>query len=185
MAINSRLVKWFNYKALAIQKVKIHGFCDEMDLASVVEDTTGQYYSCLREYLPNLIEENGQIHNLRLSEINETFFSNLEKIISEGNIYVLHLLLYCMDRAIVQCYDALETLEDEHEEIEGLNDNWRETGIIILKRASCAWQVRNIGSCRPIYFTIFIILRSQRILRFQIIYCKSPVSLKLERSICE
>ena len=33
-----------------------------MDLASVLEDTTGQYYSRLRESLPILFEENGQIH---------------------------------------------------------------------------------------------------------------------------
>ena len=172
MAINSRLVKLFNCNAVAIQKAKIYGFCDEMDFASVVEDTTGQYYSCLREYLPNLIEENGQIHNLRLSEMNDTFFGNLEKIISEGNIYVLHLLLYCMDRAIVQCYDALETLEDEHEEIEGLNDNWRETGIIILKRASCAWQVRNIGSCEANLFHNFY-------------YIEKPKNIKISNHILQ
>ena len=37
MVNNKRLVKWFNCKASAIQKIKRHGFCDEMDLASVVE----------------------------------------------------------------------------------------------------------------------------------------------------
>ena len=147
MVNNKRLVKWFNCKASAIQKIKRHGFCDEMDLASVVEDTTGQYYSCLRESLPILFEENGQIHNLRLSEMDDSFFSSLKKVISEDDIYLLHLLVYCMDRAIIQCYNTLETFEEEYEEIEGLNDNWKETGISILKRVSCAWQVRNIGSC--------------------------------------
>ena len=146
MVNNKRLVKWFNCKASAIQKIKRHGFCNEMDLASVLENTTGQYYSRLRESLPILFEENGQIHNLRLSEMDDPFFSSLKKVISEDDIYLLHLLVYCMDRAIVQCYNTLETFEEEYEEIEGLNDNWKETGISILKRVSCAWQVRNIGS---------------------------------------
>ena len=146
MVNNKRLVKWFNCKASAIQKIKRHGFCNEMDLASVLENTTGQYYSRLRESLPILFEENGQIHNLRLSEMDDSFFSSLKKVISEDDIYLLHLLVYCMDRAIVQCYNTLETFEEEYEEIEGLNDNWKETGISILKRVSCAWQVRNIGS---------------------------------------
>ena len=48
MVNNKHMVKWFNCNASAIQKIKRHGFCNEMDLASVVEDTTGQYYSCLR-----------------------------------------------------------------------------------------------------------------------------------------
>lgn len=42
MVNNKRLVKWFNCKASAIQKIKRHGFCNEMDLASVLENTTGQ-----------------------------------------------------------------------------------------------------------------------------------------------
>lgn len=155
MVNDKRLVKYFNYEALATQKIKIYGFCDEMDLASVLEDTTGQYYFYLREHLPILLEENGQIHNLRLSEMDESFFSNLKKVIFEGDIYLLHLLVYYMDRAIVQCYNTLESFEEEYEETEGLNDNWKETGIIILKRASCVWQVRNIGSCEENLFYNF------------------------------
>ena len=119
MVNNKRLVKWFNCKASVIQKIKRHGFCNEMDLASVVEDTTGQYYFRLRESLPILFEENGQIHNLRLSEMDDSFFSSLKKVISEDDIYLLHLLVYCMDRAIIQCYNTLETFEEEYEEIEG------------------------------------------------------------------
>lgn len=161
MVNNKRLVKWFNCKASAIQKIKRHGFCDEMDLASVVEDTTGQYYSCLRESLPILFEENGQIHNLRLSEMDDSFFSSLKKVISEDDIYLLHLLVYCMDRAIIQCYNTLETFEEEYEEIEGLNDNWKETGISILKRVSCAWQVHNIGSCEESLFYNFYYIEMQ------------------------
>ena len=161
MVNNKRLVKWFNCKASVIQKIKRHGFCDEMDLASVVEDTTGQYYSRLRESLPILFEENGQIHNLRLSEMDDSFFSSLKKVISEDDIYLLHLLVYCMDRAIIQCYNTLETFEEEYEEIEGLNDNWKETGISILKRVSCAWQVRNIGSCEESLFCNFYYIEMQ------------------------
>ena len=161
MVNNKRLVKWFNCKAAAIQKIKRHGFCNEMDLASVLEDTTGQYYSRLRESLPILFEENGQIHNLRLSEMDDSFFSSLKKVISEDDIYLLHLLVYCMDRAIIQCYNTLETFEEEYEEIEGLNDNWKETGISILKRVSCAWQVRNIGSCEESLFCNFYYIEMQ------------------------
>lgn len=161
MVNNKRLVKWFNCKALAIKKIKRQGFCSEMDLASVVEDTTGQYYSRLRESLPILFEENGQIHNLRLSEIDASFFSSLEKVILEDDIYLLHLLVYCMDRAIIQCYNTLETFEEEYEEIEGLNNNWKETGICILKRVSCAWQVRNIGSCEESLFYNFYYIEKQ------------------------
>lgn len=155
MVNNKRLVKWFDCDALAIQKIKIHGFCDEMDWVSVLEDTTGQYYSDLREKLPNLFEENGHIHNLRLSEMSESFFNDLKKVISEGDIYLLHLLVYYMDRAIIQCYNTLESFEEEYEKIEGLNHNWEETGIIILKRMSCVWQVRNIGSCEESLFYNF------------------------------
>ena len=161
MVNNKRLVKWFNCKASVIQKIKRHGFCNEMDLASVVEDTTGQYYFRLRESLPILFEENGQIHNLRLSEMDDSFFSSLKKVISEDDIYLLHLLVYCMDRAIIQCYNTLETFEEEYEEIEGLNDNWKETGISILKRVSCAWQVRNIGSCEESLFCNFYYIEMQ------------------------
>ena len=161
MVNNKRLVKWFNCKALAIKKIKRQGFCNEMDLASVLEDTTGQYYSRLRESLPILFEENGQIHNLRLSEMDDSFFSSLKKVILEDDIYLLHLLVYCMDRAIIQCYNTLETFEEEYEEIEGLNDNWKETGICILKRVTCAWQVRNIGSCEESLFYNFYYIEKQ------------------------
>lgn len=178
MVNNKRLVKWFNCKASAIQKIKRHGFCDEMDLASVVEDTTGQYYSCLRESLPILFEENGQIHNLRLSEMDDSFFSSLKKVISEDDIYLLHLLVYCMDRAIIQCYNTLETFEEEYEEIEGLNDNWKETGISILKRVSCAWQVRNIGSCEESLFYNFYYIEMQEDIKISNYVLQRPSALK-------
>ena len=175
MVNNKRLVKWFNCKALAIKKIKRQGFCNEMDLASVLEDTTGQYYSRLRESLPILFEENGQIHNLRLSEMDDSFFSSLKKVILEDDIYLLHLLVYCMDRAIIQCYNTLETFEEEYEEIEGLNDNWKETGICILKRVSCAGRFAILAAVKKVCFIIFIILRSRKILRFQIMYYRGLV----------
>lgn len=178
MVNNKRLVKWFNCKASAIQKIKRHGFCDEMDLASVLEDTTGQYYSRLRESLPILFEENGQIHNLRLSEMDDSFFSSLKKVISEDDIYLLHLLVYCMDRAIIQCYNTLETFEEEYEEIEGLNDNWKETGISILKRVSCAWQVRNIGSCEESLFYNFYYIERQEDIKISNHVLQRPSVLK-------
>ena len=166
MVKNRRLVGIFNCSAMIIQEIEKQGFCDEMDLASILEDTTGQYYSCLREKLPILFEENNQIHSLRLDEMNEDFFSNLKKIISEADIYLLHLLAYCIDRAIKQCYNGLETFEEEYEEIEGLNDNCAETGIIILKRSTCAWHVRNIGSCMEKLFRNFY-------------YIKKPASIRI------
>lgn len=179
MVNNKRLVKWFNCEALVIQKIKSRGFCDEMDLASVLEDTTGQYYSCLRESLPILLEENGQIHNLRLCEMDASFFGNLEKVISEDDIYLLHLLVYCMDRAIIQCYNTLETFEEEYEEIEGLNNNWKETGISILKRVSCAWRVRNIGSCEESLFYNFYYIEKQDDIKILNYALQSPSVLKI------
>lgn len=148
MVRNRRMMDIFNCVAVIIREIEKQGFCDEMDLASILEDTTGQYYSCLKAKLPILFEENNQIRSLRLSEMDEYFSTSLKKVISEADKYLLHLLVYCLDRAIKQCYNGLETFEEEYEEIESLNDNCAATGIIILKRSSCAWQVRNIGSCK-------------------------------------
>lgn len=146
--MNRKFIRYFNIMADIIRAVLNNGTFDERDYQSVLCDEECEPYDIITDCVPALfVRGDGNISpaSLKLMEMDDYFFTNLEELVGGANKYVLMLLLYYMDRAIVECYNGLICFEDEVTIAESLNSNREENDIYLLKKTKCKWASRQIG----------------------------------------
>lgn len=147
--MSRRLVRYFNFMAKIIRILITKGEYTEREFQSILNDKESQAYQNLADKVPLIFERNiamGAIGSFQLQDLNEHFFECLEKVVTEGSIYELMLLLYYMDRAIINCYLTMSNFEDESIPIEALNSNQQENQIFLMRKTKCKWAPTKIGS---------------------------------------
>lgn len=149
MRMNEKMTNYFNIMAQIIRVIIESDKYNEKNFLSILYDYDSKEYRELRFCVPVLFQINGEKvipANLRLRDMNTQFFSVLESIEKRKEIYELMLLLYYMDRAIVECYKRWYCYEDDEMVIESLNSNKSTTNISLIKRTKCKWGLSQIGS---------------------------------------
>ena len=127
-----------------LNSYRLHEF-REKDFASLLGDKNHQIYFELISFFPKLIRDNRTAGSLMINDIGEDFSMAVSQVLAQDNIAMLHLLLYYMDRGIGDCYDQMIGFEDDIEVCDALNDNYHDTGIIILRKVGCRWEMRQPG----------------------------------------
>lgn len=145
--MNEKFIRYFNIMAGMIRILLDKGSYKEKDFLSVRCDEDNEFYSAIFSNVAELIERGGtHPANLKITDLNDDFFTRLENLVAQDNVYVLMLLLFYMDRAIVECYKMLNGFEDEVVVVESLNANREETDIYLLKKTRCKWASSQIGN---------------------------------------
>lgn len=140
MFMVKKLADYFNIMALVIRELESMDELKEKDFFSVFGDRNNEYHLNLRTQVPELIQDNREPGDIRITDLNEGFLYRLRLIIQHSDKFQLLLLLFYMDKAVVKCYDGLINYEEDWEEVNSLNTNAKETGIIILKKVKCNWD---------------------------------------------
>lgn len=140
-----QLVRYFDQMAVIIRKMQGQKILSDKDISSFLHDRENPVYFILTKKVPQLIKDNQIVRNLYLKDLNDALYSNVEEIIESDNAPLLILLLYYMDRAIVDCYKQQIGFEDDIEVVDALNSNGKDTQISVLKKAKCKWAPREYG----------------------------------------
>ena len=141
----NQLAGYFDQMAAIIRRIEDKEIFREKDFASLLGDKNHQIYFELISFFPKLIRDNRTAGSLMISDIGEDFSMAVSQVLAQDNIAMLHLLLYYMDRGIGDCYDQMIGFEDDIEVCDALNDNYHDTGIIILRKVGCRWEMRQPG----------------------------------------
>lgn len=142
----NQLVWYFDQMAEIIRRIEEEEVFREKDFSSLLGDKNNQIYLDLISLFPKLIKDDRSFRSLTISDIDETFSSAVSVVLDGGNVAMLHLLLYYMDRGIEDCYMQMTGFEDDIESCDALNINIHDTHIIILKKAKCKWSMRQPGN---------------------------------------
>lgn len=141
MHIHGQLRKYFDLMASVVRRVLDQQEFSERDFRSVLENQNGEPYLVLRRRFPQLMNDNCTYGEIKITDLTETFLTNLQSLASGwDDLYYDVLLLYYMDRAIERCYKRSRTFENEVEEYTALNSNSEETGILIIEKVRCKWE---------------------------------------------
>ena len=140
-----RFSGYFNIMARIIRKIFNAGKFSNKDFQSVLTDENDGRYIQLMQQVPQIVSAERRVNFLMRTDLTETFYSALENIVLQDDIFLLLLLLYFMDRAIEPYYKRSTSFEDDIEHFDALNINVADTGIIILRKVKCDWSHTQIN----------------------------------------
>ena len=109
----NQLVWYFAQMAEIIRRIEEEEVFREKDFSSLLGDKNNQIYLDLISLFPKLIKDDRSFRSLTISDIDETFSSAVSVVLDGGNVAMLHLLLYYMDRGIEDCYMQITGIEDD------------------------------------------------------------------------
>ena len=156
--MDARLHMYFDRMAEIIRILQIQGNIKQKDIDSILYDGECEAHSLLRNQIPELITEDQCIKNLGLQDLTEKFFEAIDYLVKEKVKNVLTLLLYFLDRGIIDCYRRNIDFEEDVEIFDALNSNVDECQIILLRKAECRWAFREKrdGFQTLLYYFYFI-----------------------------
>ena len=140
-----RFSGYFNIMARIIRKILNAGKFSNKDFQSVLTDENDGRYIQLMQQVPQIVSAERRVNFLMRTDLTETFYSALENIVLQDDIFLLLLLLYFMDRAIEPYYKRSTSFEDDIEHFDALNINVADTEIIILRKVKCDWSHTQIN----------------------------------------
>lgn len=138
--MDTRLHLYFDKMAAIVRILTDYGNVSEKDVASILFDKECTANLMVRQQFPELIDENCVVRSLKLSDLSDDFFADLDDIIGQMSRDILIVLLYFMDRGIIECYKRNVDFEDDVEILDALNPNYEQSRIILLRRAECKWS---------------------------------------------
>ena len=155
--MDKRFIKYFNQMTILIQRLLRETDIDN-EIVGILEDTNNPRYTKIFNKLPEIMRADKNVQELILNDLTVDFFERSQSLIQEEDKYLYFLLLIYMDRAIGRCFNELSNLMEEVEEIDPLNDNVLNTGILLLKKTNCLWEHRpvsgKINSCLSYFYMI-------------------------------
>lgn len=142
--MTSQLKRYFNKMAemvSCVYKLFISENTTYQDCLSVLHDKNSTRYLKLYNELPEIIDENYIYKKVRRCDLLEEFYERLEEFYVRNchDAFQMLLTIYFMDRAIKDECDIMENFDEYIEQIDGLNDNYKETHFILLHKSFCNW----------------------------------------------
>lgn len=156
--MDGRLYQYFDRMAQVIRIILDQGSIKERDTDSLLYDEECRAYSLLRVRIPELIGEDRIVKNLALCDLTDRFFSEMDRIIRDKRKDILTVLLYFMDRGIIECYRRNIDFEDDVEMLDALNQNVEQSRIILLRKTDCNWAFceKTMGIQMLLYHFYFV-----------------------------
>jgi hypothetical protein len=148
--MNQVLQKYFNEMANIIfhfnSIINCDTFSDE-DVCSVLEDVNNNQHLNLLRNLPELVNDRREYRQIIYSNLTSDFFDSLRLFIEQykEDRYQMVLVLYYMDKAIVNLYDIITNYEEDIECIEFLNSNTNNSKVMLLRKFNCKWESSSIN----------------------------------------
>lgn len=142
------LDKFFEYFAQAIYYVLNLKLDNRAYARYFANKRNSAMFREIRKSFPEMIDSKDAINDIDFDLLNHDFCCRLENYISEHHEDggALSILIYCLDKAIIELYRKCMNFDNDVEKILPLNNNnIQVTGIAIFPRVRCGWEHESQG----------------------------------------